>query len=86
MFATSASKVRLPSAADFIVMRLDKSFGDTDLPGCRTGVLRRFNYRLQPELRLAALTIHMNVHSCFLAGKEIEAEPSELPPISRTPS
>jgi hypothetical protein len=76
MFVTSAPEVLLPSVADFIVMLLDKSFRDPDLPGGHTGILRQFDCRFQPEFRLTALTLNMNVHSCFFAGKEIEAEPS----------
>ena len=57
-------------------MLLNKIFHNPDLPSSHTGILRQFNVRFQPELRLTALTIHMNVFSRFLAGKEIEAEPS----------
>ena len=57
-------------------MLLNKSFRDQDLPGNHTEIFRQFNFRRQPEFRLTALTIHMDVHSCFFAGKEIEAEPS----------
>jgi hypothetical protein len=76
MFVTSAPEVRLPSVADFIVMLLNESFRDPDLPRSHTGILRQFDCRFQPEFRLTTLTVHMNVHSCFLAGEKIEAEPS----------
>ena len=57
-------------------MLLNKGFRDPGLPGSHTRILRQFNFRFQPEFRLTALRINMNVHSCFLAGKAIEAEPS----------
>jgi hypothetical protein len=59
-------------------MLLNKSFRDPDLPGDHTEILRQFDFRFQPEFRLTALTINMNLHSCFLAGKEIEADPPAL--------
>jgi hypothetical protein len=36
----------------------------------------QFNPRLQPKFRFSTFTVHMNVHGCFLAGEEIEAERS----------
>ena len=47
-------------------MLLNKIFRNPDLPSSHTGILRQFNVRFQPELRLTALTIHMNVFSRFL--------------------
>jgi hypothetical protein len=70
MFVTSAPEVLLPSVADFIVMLLNESFRGPDLPRGHTGILRQFDCRFQPEFRLTALTVLMNVHSCFLAGKK----------------
>jgi hypothetical protein len=66
MFVTSAPEVLYPSVADFIVMLLNKSFHNPDLPDGHTGILRQFDCRFQSEFRPTALTINMNVRSCFL--------------------
>ncbi len=47
-------------------MLLNKSFHNPDLPDGHTGILRQFDCRFQSEFRLTALTINMNVRSCFL--------------------
>lgn len=76
MFVPSASEAVLPSVADFIVMLLDESFRGPNLSGGQTEALRQFDSGLKPEFHLSTFTMYMNVHSDFLAGKEIEPKPS----------
>ena len=44
----------------------------SDLLLRKTLILRQRNHRLKPELRFSVRTLHMNVHSEFLAGEKVK--------------
>jgi hypothetical protein len=66
--------VLFPSAADFISVCLDQCLSNPKLALFHTYILRHFDARLKPELRLAIGAMHVNVHSRFLAREKVEAE------------
>ena len=52
----------------------DQSFGRPNLAVVQAVILRQFNLRLNPELRLAICVVHMHVEPRFLAREEKETE------------
>jgi hypothetical protein len=66
--------VLFPSAADFISVCLDQGLSSPKLALFHTYILRHFDTRLKPELRLAISAMNMNVHSRLLSREKVEAE------------
>jgi hypothetical protein len=66
--------VLFPSAANFIGVCLDQDLSSPKLALFHTHILRHFDARLKPELRLAIGAMHVDVHSRLLARKKVEAE------------
>ena len=52
----------------------DQSFDRPNLAVVQAVILRQFNLRLNPELRLAICVVHMHVEPGFLAREEKEPE------------
>ncbi len=50
-------------------------FGRSNLAVIQAVILRQFNHRLKPELRLPVWMMHVHVEPGFLARKEEEPEP-----------
>lgn len=48
----------------------------TQIVGLSDRIMGQLNLQLQPTFHFRAFTINMNRHACFLARKEIGAEPS----------
>jgi hypothetical protein len=71
---TSAAKVLLPSASDFIDMLLNQFAGLPEIPLSDAVVLHQFDLRLNPKLRLTASTMYVNMHSPFFPRKEEESK------------
>lgn len=55
-------------------MLLNESKGLADFPPGETGVLRKLNGRLKPELGLSTLPLNVDVNPWFLPGEEVEPE------------
>ena len=77
MLVTSTWEVLGPSAADFIKVFLNYSYGVVEPGGVEPIVGGHFNGRLQPELCLSVGMIHVDMHPRLFAGKEVEAEPTD---------
>jgi hypothetical protein len=70
MFVTSAAKVLSPSDSDFIDSILDCLARESQLALVQTVISRKFNHRLDPELRLPAFALHVDVHAGLFTGEE----------------
>jgi len=52
----------------------DQSLGRPNLAVVQAVILRQFDLRLKPELRLSVCAMHMDMHARFLAREEKEPE------------
>ena len=72
MFVTSAFEVLAPGIFDFIPSFLHTLESPRDLQWREAMALRYFDLWLKPELGLALLAPHMDMHSLLFSGKEKE--------------
>src|SRR5580765_661886 len=75
---TSAAEVRFPRLADLIFSLANHSERCTHRGLAQPVVLSQFDFRFQPELSFATVTLNMNVDPGLFAGKEVEPEPAFL--------
>jgi len=73
---TSISEMRLPGCADLIFVLSNQAPGRVELPLAQSVILGQLDLRFQPKLRLTVRSLDMDVHPRFLAGEEVEPEPS----------
>jgi hypothetical protein len=65
IFVISTSKVSMPSISDFIFVFLDQSIRSLKVSASQTVIVRQFDSRFNPELRLAATAVNM---TCILGS------------------
>src|SRR2546428_618089 len=73
---TSATEVRLPRAADFILVLLNQSLCCAKAAGTEAVVPRQLDVGVQPELRLTTGMLNVYVWPPLLERKEVETIPA----------
>ena len=78
ILVTSTAEAPFPRGTDFVFVLLNQLPGASYHPRSQAVVSRQLNPGLDPELRLAPCTLHMDMRSRLLPGEELEAEASDL--------
>src|SRR5437870_3695130 len=74
MLVTSASEVTVPGICDLLLVLLDQLAGTPEILRGEAVASRQFDFRIEPELRLAVSGRDVDVQPRFLAGEEEEPE------------
>src|SRR5262249_24934017 len=71
---TSTSEVPVPSVSDFIFMLLNQPPRSLKVRPAQAIIVRQFDLRFNPKLRLTVGTVNMHMDPRFFTGEEKEAK------------